>query len=732
MKLITPQDAASSAARAGGNRRLTGPIRTGLVGTGYIAEFHARAIAAADRASLVAVCDANLSNAEAWAKSWGVAKAYASLQEMLAAQQLDCVHILAPPDLHHALARTALEAGVHVLLEKPMCVSVSEADDLIALAEARGLHLAVNHNMMFTDAYRRLREAVQSGAIGPINQISISYYSEMGQVRFGPFETWMLRAPCNIALETGPHVFSMLLDLGGTPGEFNAVADRAVIAPGGRRVFRRWRVHATAGRLAGDVTIDHGPGFDQRTIAVHGLAGTALADLNANTCLIDRATPLDPDFDRLGRSRALARQLRMQSWRTLGNYLLSKLKLGNRGNPFQASIVASVGSFYATLHDGGTLDQRIDGRFGRDVIAFCSGVVTAAGVERNESPQPPARKPPASPPTILVLGGAGFIGRELIAQLIAKGHCVRAMLRGSSALLDDLDQSGLEIVRGDLRRETDLRAAMAGIQYVYHLAVGQAKIWDDYQRNEVDSARLVGELCLELGIKRLIYTGTIDSYYAGARGVTITEQTPLDPNIARRNYYARAKAAAEGVLTEMQRTKQLPLVIFRPGIVIGRGGSPFHWGVGKFTGNVCQVWGDGDNPLPFVLVSDVAEALLRGLSVPGIEGRSYNLIDAPLLSARDYLQELQRRSALKLIVRHPPIWRLFLSDAVKWMVKVAVRHPDRIRVPSYFDWDSRTQRSTFDCARARAELGWTPASDRQRLIDDGIGGALQPWLEAVG
>ena len=122
---------------------------------------------------------------------------------------------------------------------------------------------------------------------------------------------------------------------------------------------------------------------------------------------------------------------------------------------------------------------------------------------------------------------------------------------------------------------------------------------------------------------------------------------------------------------------------------------------------------------------------MRGIKVPGIEGRSYNLIDIPLLTARDYLQELQRLAAIKLTVYYRPLWHFYVSDLAKWVVKVAVRHPDRIRIPSYRDWESRTQKAFFDCARARAELGWAPASDRQRMIDEGIGGSLQAWLEAT-
>jgi len=132
-----------------------------------------------------------------------------------------------------------------------------------------------------------------------------------------------------------------------------------------------------------------------------------------------------------------------------------------------------------------------------------------------------------------------------------------------------------------------------------------------------------------------------------------------------------------------------------------------------------------------VLVGDVGAALLRGIQVESIEGRSYNLVDVPLLSARDYLQELERLADIKLTVFYRPIWRFYMNDLAKWLVKSATGHPDRHRIPSYRDWESRTQRAVFDCKRARSGLGWAPASDRKRIIDEGIGGSLQSWLDAV-
>ena len=112
--------------------------------------------------------------------------------------------------------------------------------------------------------------------------------------------------------------------------------------------------------------------------------------------------------------------------------------------------------------------------------------------------------------------------------------------------LKNLIAVSLEIVRRDLRSEFELKEMMEGIEFVYHLAVAPtAKTWEEQLRNNVEPTRLVGEACLAAGVKRLIYTGTIDSYYAGAWAGTITEQTPLDKNIDHRNYYGRAKAVEE-------------------------------------------------------------------------------------------------------------------------------------------------------------------------------------------
>ena len=224
------------------------PTRAALVGTGYIASFHARAIRSLKTVALVSVCDTNFSAAKAFARDWGVSEAFGSVEAMLQNQPISAVHVLAPPDQHHAIAQAVLRSGAHVFLEKPMCISVEEADNLIRIARDRGLKLGVNHNFLYSGAYQRLRRIVHSGDIGPLDHVTFNYFYELPQIRVGPFDSWILRAPGNVIFEVGPHLVSAALDLVGKPEHLSVTADREVTLPGGARVFRRWRIHATLGR----------------------------------------------------------------------------------------------------------------------------------------------------------------------------------------------------------------------------------------------------------------------------------------------------------------------------------------------------------------------------------------------------------------------------------------------------------------------------------------------------
>src|SRR5689334_16142427 len=131
---------------------MTDTLRVAVVGLGLVSPAHLSGFADAERAEVVAVCDTVPSRVEAVAARLGV-RGVTDHRELLADDGVDAVALLLPHQLHHAVAREALEAGKHTYLEKPFTVHEHEADELVALARERGLTLAVAENTRFVDAY---------------------------------------------------------------------------------------------------------------------------------------------------------------------------------------------------------------------------------------------------------------------------------------------------------------------------------------------------------------------------------------------------------------------------------------------------------------------------------------------------------------------------------------------------------------------------------------------------
>lgn len=335
--------------------------------------------------------------------------------------------------------------------------------------------------------------------------------------------------------------------------------------------------------------------------------------------------------------------------------------------------------------------------------------------------QPIAGRPRG--PAVLVLGATGMIGRALIGRLLQDGQRLRALVRRRSDRSAALAQQGVEVVLGDIADRAALEAALQGIEHVYHLVRGAGPSWDDYLQCDIAPTRRLAELCSARGIG-LVYTSSIAIYDGGRAGDTISEATPASGASMRLNAYARAKVANERLLVDMHRERGLNVVVFRPGIVIGRGGDPRHAGVGAWPDAVtCRPWGGGRHRLPFVLADDCAAAMARVLQVPGIAGESFNLVGDASLTGNEYLDALERIAGRKIARRPLPAWRLFAQSVVKWGFKVLIRDPERA-LPSYRYCDGLSCRATYVADRAKQRLGWAPVADPRVLIERGLVAAL--------
>ena len=142
-------------------------MRFAIIGCGRIAPKHAESIVALEEAELVAVCDIIPERAQAFADKYG-AKPYTSYEEMLAKEEIDVVTIATESDLHAPIGITCAKAGKHVMVEKPMAMTLASADELIRTCHEEGVKLSVIHQNRYNKSIKLMRQALEEGRFGKL------------------------------------------------------------------------------------------------------------------------------------------------------------------------------------------------------------------------------------------------------------------------------------------------------------------------------------------------------------------------------------------------------------------------------------------------------------------------------------------------------------------------------------------------------------------------------------
>ena len=144
---------------------MSSTLRFGIIGCGVIGSTHAEAIASLPDAQLVAVADTGPANAQRLANTYG-ARAYTNLQEMVAREELDIVNICTPSGYHREHACAAMRAGKHVIVEKPIEITLAAIDEMLRVQQEMGVKLAVISQHRFDPASRQVHTLSEEKAFG--------------------------------------------------------------------------------------------------------------------------------------------------------------------------------------------------------------------------------------------------------------------------------------------------------------------------------------------------------------------------------------------------------------------------------------------------------------------------------------------------------------------------------------------------------------------------------------
>lgn len=286
---------------------MPGKVKVGIIGAGFEADIHAASFRAMpEEAEVVAVCSPTPGHAEELAARYQIPRVFHDWREMVQEPAIEMVTITAPNRLHHEMTLGIARAGKHVVCEKPLCVTLEEADEMIDVCQKEGVLLLYAEELLFTPKYVKCKEMADQGAFGKV------YLVKQSEKHFGPHAPWFW--------DVGQSGGGVFMDMGCHGIAFCYwFLDRSPI----QSVFCQMGIYAHAGKTKGEdnsicvIEFANGAvglvenswarrgGMDD-CIEVYGDGGVAYADLHMGNAM--------PTYSEKGYGYAVEKAPTTQGW----------------------------------------------------------------------------------------------------------------------------------------------------------------------------------------------------------------------------------------------------------------------------------------------------------------------------------------------------------------------------------------------------------------------------------
>jgi len=283
------------------------PLKIAVVGCGKIADGHVEEIGKIPVSKVVAVCDRELLMAEQIAVRYGVPNYYDDFQSMLDRERPDVVHITTPPQSHLPLARTAIDAGCHVYMEKPLAMNARDAAEILRHAETAGRKLTIGYWYNFEPCALAAQELLRQGVLGDVVHVDSIFGYNMGSAYGSAFLSdpghWLHRLPGKLFHNIIDHVVNKIVPF--------VPDDQLQVKAFGFRRREEWRNDASDAVLDELRFLVRGEkvsGFGMfsshakpvaHTMKIYGTSNTVSVDFSTRIVTLDRAPVLPSAIGRL-------------------------------------------------------------------------------------------------------------------------------------------------------------------------------------------------------------------------------------------------------------------------------------------------------------------------------------------------------------------------------------------------------------------------------------------------
>ncbi len=327
-------------------------LKVCIVGCGAIADSHVEEIKKLAGIDVAGVCDREPLMAEQLAVRYGIRSAYSDFTLMLSEMKPDVVHITTPPQSHVELAIEAIDAGCHVLVEKPLAINFHETRRLVDHARRAGRKLTVGHTYQFDPPAITLRRLVAAGALGDVVHVE-SYFGynlegSIGRGILGSPEHWVHGLPGNLLQNNLSHALAKVVEF--LPEEAPTVS--AIATRGSDHQFddvrdslyRELRVTLLAGGVTAYVTFTCSARPITHGVRVFGTKNTAYANFVTRTVTLECKPALPSALGRMLVAFPQGWEYHREGWKNVFRFLKYQFH-------FQSGMNELFRRFYQSIRD---------------------------------------------------------------------------------------------------------------------------------------------------------------------------------------------------------------------------------------------------------------------------------------------------------------------------------------------------------------------------------------------